>query len=679
MPLRDLSLKTSYRSGRDALLDDFYLPCFREAVLYDRAVGFFSSSLYQVIALAFADFVSRDGMMRLVCSPRLTEEDFMAMKNGVERRAQQTLREDFEALLAHTETLPAARLLATLIAHEVIAVRLAFPEEPGGMFHDKTGIFEDVEGKRISFVGSANETWQAWGRNHESFEVFCSWQNEQDLLRTRNHHDEFERLWRGRDPGVQTVDIERVTFDRIMTVAEDDLEKCIQTLRDGQLVKRSESPRRELMDHQVRVLANWEAQEHKGIVAFATGAGKTLTAIEGIRRWGRTGNPAVVMVPGRELHEQWIREFRAEIPAARILPAGAGSGREWQDLLPLWTAPGSVGEDPRIVVVTNQTFASDAFSHRMRNGRHVLVVADEMHRAGSLKTLAALEQVSCGATLGLSATYRREFDPAGTSRLLAFFGPVLQPTVSLADALTLGLLVPYDYRMTEATLAQDEAVEYEALTERVRKLVAQGESPDTSDRLQMLLIRRARILKGARAKVPSALEILQSDYCDGDRWLVYCDDVSQLRALVNGCLAAGLPAMEFHSGMRGDRRATLSSLAQRGGVVVAIRCLDEGVDIPVTDHALILASSTVEREYIQRRGRVLRRATGKLSAEIHDLILVDENGGALTKGEAVRALEFANLARNRTARLRLETMVALSKDPINLPDWLDDAPEEDAE
>jgi superfamily II DNA or RNA helicase len=151
----------------------------------------------------------------------------------------------------------------------------------------------------------------------------------------------------------------------------------------------------------------------------------------------------------------------------------------------------------------------------------------------------------------------------------------------------------------------------------------------------------------------------------------------QLKALTAKCLEIGLPVMEFFSGMESDRGAVIRSLDRLGGIVIAIRCLDEGVNIPVTDHALILASSTVEREYIQRRGRVLRQAPGtnKVGAEVHDLVLVDGFGGALTKSEALRALEFVRLARNPAARERLKVIVSLSRDPIALPDWSEDEDE----
>lgn len=685
MVLRDLRLERSYRSGRDVLLDDFYVPCLQEAVAYDRAVGYFSSTLYHVVALAFSDFVKRDGHMRLVCSPALTPEDFVAMKDADEigRYAEATVRADLEMLLARPEAVPATRFLATLIANDIVDVRIAFADHPSGLFHDKLGVFEDAEGKRVSFVGSANETWRAWGLNHESFDVFCSWKNEENLLRTRDHTDHFGRLWRGREPGVRIAPLQQVTRDQLIAIADDDLDDSIEAVRSLHLGRPPPVTGRSLMDHQRLVLESWEANGHHGIVNFATGAGKTLTAIEGIKRWTNNGGAALIIVPGRELHSQWIRELESELPDAQILPAGAGSNKAaWQQLLPIFSAPGKPVQGRRIVVATNMTFASDDFQRRIRGGDHLLIVADEMHRAGSPVVVKVLQHTECGAALGLSATFRRQFDEDGTNRLVDFFGPVLMPVIGLAEALMLNMLVPYDYRLHELRLEDDEMQQYVHLTKRIGLMVRQGASPnDANSPLQMLLIRRARILKQARSKVPMAAQILREEYKAGDRWLVYCDDVSQLKALTTECLDAGLPALEFYADMNSDRDAVIRSLSHHGGIVIAIRCLDEGIDIPVTDHALIIASSTIEREYIQRRGRVLRHAPGttKVSAEVHDLMLVDSIGGALTKNEALRALEFVRLARNSAARERLKAIVALSQDPItlpDLPDWVEDVEED---
>jgi superfamily II DNA or RNA helicase len=681
--LADLSLQRSYRSGRDVLIDDFYVPCLEEAVVYDRAVGYFSSSLYHVLALAFSDFVQRGGHMRLVCSPALTPEDFAAMKDAdqIGRYSQSTVRADLQMLLARPEAVPATKLLATLIANGVIDVRIAFADNPSGIFHDKLGIFEDHEGKRLSFIGSTNETWRAWGLNYESFEVFCSWKNEEQLLRTRDHDDTFRRIWRNRESGVRIAHLEQVTQDQLAAIADDDLDHAIDAVRSHHRHGGAQTMRRTLMEHQRLVLEDWETNAHHGIVNFATGAGKTLTALEGVKRWTNNGGAAVIMVPGRELHAQWMREIETEMPGTQILPAGAGSNKDlWRQLLPIFTAPANSAYERRIVVVTNNTFASEDFQRRLKSGDHLLIVTDEVHRAGSRRVLDALERADCGATLGLSATFRRQFDEEGTNRLIDFYGRVLMPVVGLAEALTLGMLVPYDYRLHELRLDDDEMEQYEQLTRRIGLMVGEGTSVNDADSpLQMLLIRRARILKQARSKVPMAAQILRYEYQPGDRWLVYCDDIAQLKVLTQDCLDAGLPVLEFYSAMQSDRDAVIRSLAQHGGIVIAIRCLDEGVDIPVVDHALILASSTVEREYTQRRGRVLRQAPGtdKVSAEIHDLMLVDAIGGALTKSEAARALEFVRLARNPAARDRLKAIVSLSQDPVTLPDWIEDEEESD--
>jgi len=675
--LSDLDLQRNYRSGRDALLDDFYMPCLSEAVSYDRAVGYFSSSLFSVTAIAYSDFVTREGHMRLICSPAIKREDFAAMKEGLSS-PQQRLRDEMELLLASPESLPATRLLATLIAHGYLEVQVAFADNPGGIFHDKLGIFEDEIGRRVSFVGSANETYAAWGMNHESFEVFPSWRGESDLLRTRDHAVTFDRLWLGREPGVSVEPLEAVTIDRLREVADADLESALDRVRQPERPTQGQS--KELMQHQKDVLQHWEDVGHRGIVNFATGAGKTITAVEAMRRWHSRGGCAVVLVPGRDLHRQWASEIAHEFPKAQILLVGAGAPvQPWRDLLPLFSGQPAPDAPPRIILTTNKSFTGSAFQERLRDGAHLLLVADEMHRVGSPQVLAAVEGRNYGGTLGLSATYSRQFDAAGTERLLEVFGDVLEPVVGLAEAIHIGRLVPYDYRLHTVELDEAEQAEYEQLTDQIRRLAAQSSGGDISDFLQMLLLKRARILKQASSKVPAALEVLQEEYQQGDRWLVYCDDTTQLRALVNACLEVGLPTLEYHSGMTGDRAAVLRSLADFGGLVVAIRCLDEGVDIPITDHALILASSTVEREYVQRRGRVLRRAESKDFAVVHDLLLIDRDGGALTIGEALRGLEFARLARNRSAKERLKLLLALSKDVRLSPDIAEHLDETDEE
>jgi hypothetical protein len=138
---------------------------------------------------------------------------------------------------------------------------------------------------------------------------------------------------------------------------------------------------------------------------------------------------------------------------------------------------------------------------------------------------------------------------------------------------------------------------------------------------------------------------------------VYCDDLDQLEAVSRKLRESGIPNLPFHSQMEGDRQETLRWLDRRGGVVVAIKCLDEGVDLPSVSHALILASSKNPREFIQRRGRVLRKAPGKALAYVHDAIVLPPGGRSgevkdrdpITEGELARAVAFAQGADNPAA------------------------------
>ena len=170
---------------------------------------------YFTLHRCLSDFVRRGGRMRLICSPALNLPDYEAMQKGMtEVRSRELIGAHLDDLLAKPEAVPATKLLATLVALGHIQVRVAFTENPSrGIFHDKLGVFRDADGKAVSFIGSANETWAAWLVNHESFDVFCSWRGEEHLMRTRVHFEDFERLWNESETGVYLVELDQVTKD----------------------------------------------------------------------------------------------------------------------------------------------------------------------------------------------------------------------------------------------------------------------------------------------------------------------------------------------------------------------------------------------------------------------------------------------------------------------------------
>jgi superfamily II DNA or RNA helicase len=417
---------------------------------------------------------------------------------------------------------------------------------------------------------------------------------------------------------------------------------------------------RSLFDHQRTAIDNWKAAGCRGILQHATGSGKTLTALHAVRDWITERGPALVIVPSTLLLEQWFQEAERELGVLEpsILLVGGGHD-EWRNgsLLRVHTEP---GQAPRVTIATVQTAATSRFIDSVRDGKHLLVVADEVHRLGSKKYRDALA-IDGGGRLGLSATPLRARDEEGTEAVLDYFGGVIAPVFGLHDAIAAGRLCPYEYHVHLVDLSEDEATKYRELTSKIGQAMGAA-GADRNGYLEYLLIQRARIIKQATAKAGAAAAIVLRGLRDRQHWLVYCDDQRQVREVLAILREAQIDAFEYHSNMRGDRSATMDHFRTFGGVLVAIRCLDEGADLPEVTHAVIAASSKNVREFIQRRGRVLRTAPGKRIAVVHDLLVRppahDTDGerspfAAIAEAEIARAAEFARDAVNVATRNQL--------------------------
>lgn len=678
--LSDLTLQTSYHKGRDDIAKAFYLPCMERAVEYDRAVGYFRSTAFIIAWPALRDFVQRGGKLRVLCSQVLAGEDIDALEKGYSARADETLAarllEEVRSMLRDEVLREPARILAALVARGTIELQIAVLRESdtrganGRIFHDKLGIFRDSSGSIVIFKGSMNETWTglAADGNIESIDVAASWLGARDLERARKEESYFFDLWNDRYPTLNVRPFPEVARDELESSAAPDWDSAITML----LCKREvaltpiDARGRTLRPHQSAGLASWAANGRRGILAFATGSGKTFTAVTAIREAiADRQEVVVVVVPDQVLFGQWFAEIQETLAdlSVKILRAGSGY-TSWRDSLRLWTSPGST---PRLVLATVQTAASDEFRTQLAAGEHLMLVADEVHRLGSPHHRQLLVEGLFGSRLGLSATPERAGDPVGTAALLSFFRGVLEPRYTLADAVRDGVLTRYFYRPHTVSLSDDEAAEWRALTKEIGqvrgRMVGGDSTAGLEDRLQRLYIRRARVIKHAAAKVPLAVSVLTTEFERSQRWIIYCEDLGQLNAVCQALQTRGIRNMPFHSQMDGDRAETLKWLDRRGGVLVAIKCLDEGVDVPSVTHALILASSKNPREFIQRRGRVLRIAPRKSLAYVHDAIVVppkpamsDGERGAdpITSGELARAVEFAQHADNPASAADLQ-------------------------
>lgn len=321
----------------------------------------------------------------------------------------------------------------------------------------------------------------------------------------------------------------------------------------------------------------------------------------------------------------------------------------------------ATSDDPslgqRIVLSTYQTAVSSDFISRLRTGEHLLVIADEVHRMGAPDT-RKLFDIDAGGRLGLSATPDRYGDEPGTACIHTYFGTTLEPRFDITDAIKAKQLVPYDYYLETVDLTADEMEQWDKLSKSIATEIARNDGKLT-DRALHLARTRARVLKSAAAKAPLAAKVIRENFKPGDRWLIYCDDLAHLAEVRREVEATGHPVFAYHS-KNSDLGPEILRHFEIGGILLAVKCLDEGVDLPFINKALILASTTNPREYIQRRGRVLRQYSNKFHAELFDVAVLDDEGKLLSLKESARAEEFARDASNRAGLVKLRSLTISS-------------------
>lgn len=323
-----MSLRTSYHKGRDDIANEFYLPAMRHATKYDRAVGFFRSAVFIIAWPALREFVGHGGRIRILCSQVLSTEDVKALDAGyaarLDERLSTRLRDEVTSLLEDETLSEPARVLAALVAMEVVDLKIAILRPiPGNattrIFHDKLGILHDAHGSVVIFKGSMNETWLglADDGNLESVDVACSWLGGRDQERTIEETAYFEDLWSNSYPGLDVRSFPDTARETLVSAADTDWENTVdrllreradaaQTLSD----QGADAKGRTLKPHQSAGLASWRSNARRGILAFATGAGKTFTALEAIREsLTRFDEIPVIVVPDTTLFAQWFEEL----------------------------------------------------------------------------------------------------------------------------------------------------------------------------------------------------------------------------------------------------------------------------------------------------------------------------------------------------------------------------------
>lgn len=645
MSLGELLIKKSYDSDFDNILVDFYVPALSVSLRYSRLTGFFSSTSLAVAAKGISGLIKNGGHVRLITGAKFKKKDIEAIKKAYEKPEDLLEKNMLEELdnLENEFVKDHVKALGWMVANKKLEMKVAIVFDTGGhpldsekvlkqgIFHQKVGILEDSKGNTISFSGSDNETAAGWRENIEEFKVFRSWIESEkeyfdaDLLK-------FEKFWSGQAKRTKIFEIPKAIEQKLIEIGSDQFEELsLDRWITGQ------DYRIELRDYQRDAIASWLESRRRGIFEMATGTGKTVAALGCLKESLGSDMKEVVVISSPFIHlsEQWSNEFaKVNIDCPRILANSAQ--RKWKDKLVDSFLDVENGISEKLVVLTtHNTFSSTDFTKIIKESKKRVptqkfyLIVDEVHGIGAPERKKGLIR-EYDFRLGLSATPKRWFDYEGTEKIFNYFGDVVYE-FSLKDAIDAGYLTPYMYVPHFAQLTSQEMEEYEKDTRKVAKAYFSSKNEDEKDSIFTLLcIKRQRIIRNAINKIVVFNHILdglgQIRHC-----LVYCSP--QQIQTVQGILNRRNIIQHKFTQVEGTKpEKRFGWLSERGFLIdkfsegsyhalVSMRCLDEGVDIPPARTAIMLANSGNPREYIQRRGRVLRKFPNKENAIIHDIIV----------------------------------------------------------
>ena len=650
----------------------------------------------------------RGGKIQIVASPYLSGEDIEAIKKGYAERNEiiekAVLRQITDEILDYY-SMQRLNLLACLIAQGILDIRIAYTEDKKGigMYHEKMGLIEDADGNVVAFSGSMNESATAMSINYETIDIFRNWGDENEKERVLLKQNAFQSIWSDGEPNIRVIEfpnISQTLIDKYKKTApnfgidNEQFQPQGQSYRkfsDGDMTLTISAAGARvpesitLHDYQQEAIASWVSDNYHGIFDMATGTGKTYTGLGAIAKLSEDLNDklgVIIVCPYQHLVEQWVEDI-VRFNIKPIIGYSSSPQKDWKNRLSKAVRDQKLRADKSFFcfVCTNATFTNAHVQEQISKIQSpVLLVVDEAHNFGAASYSQLLDD-RFTYRLALSATLERHRDEEGTAVLYEFFGRkcIEYP---LDRAIDEDKLTPYKYYPVVVHLNEDELENYEQISYEMSKCIIKDKRGKykLNKYGEILALKRARIVAGASEKLVALRKQIQP-YIHDNNILVYCGatnvldehadhsssdigDVRQIEAVTNILgNEFGMDVAQFTSKENIETRTSIKEQFQRGDrlqAIVAIKCLDEGVNIPGIRTAFILASTTNPKEYIQRRGRVLRKAPRKPYAVIYDFVTLPrpldsvasltieqtQRDLALVKNELARLKEFGRLSQN---------------------------------
>ena len=663
MSLKDLdnALPTNLSTGNRDPYKEIVIPCLKEANRFLMGSGFFDSGWIDLAKEGLVEFVKNGGKMVLLTSVRVGEDEFESFQKGEKAKTDKILEDILVKNAVETAKKSGKEwtlnYLAWLVSQNILDVHLLVHKTSAiNIYHPKVSFWYDSEGNSVCTNGSLNATSNAVN-NLEVLSVFCSWRLGEDR-HIKSFEDIWKNDWEGKPENYFLIDLPEIVKIDYQRMASDKnpYESLMGLINDYTKDKK----RIQARDYQIDAINALKNNGYHGILSMATGTGKTFTSLLATKQIiEEKGNSIVLIcVPQTTLIDQWEEAINKVFDSPKIHKC-AFNRSDWFSSLAC-DLKFFDGSESIFAITTYDSLTDAKFQSTIQRAKgNFIYIFDECHKLGTPKIMRTFKPRNDSYRIGLSATPERWFDEKGTSYILTTIGPSVFE-YSMEQAIQNHKLCPYNYHIILSQLTDEEMAQFIAMSDKIAKLskADEGDGNSLSEDMKRALEKRAKISKSAQNKWTDFFNLF-SRVQDKTGSIVYVFD-EQVDSMIQeikkrfGLKAHGIVANTKNE----DRQAILKSFNDGNiDVLVAIQCLDEGVDIPNCHAEYILASSTNPREFIQRRGRVLRKSNRypDKTAEIYDFVTIapiasfysDDDAAKVVKRELPRVAEFYRLSKNK--------------------------------
>ena len=661
----DIYLKKVYSSINDDILNNFYIPILNESTSYDRVSGFFSSKALSAAARGIGNFIKKPySKMRLLISHvGFSNNDIYFLMENIDELSKiflSILDSDFENM-SDTIVKYHIEALAWMLKYGKIEIKIALMNSidfNSALLHSKYGILNDELGNTIVFSGSINETMQAWTSNGENITVFCSTDNNFEYISP--YINEFNQLWDNKHENIFVIELPEAVKNKLIKYSCNNIDEIIQYLKPC-----NESL--SLRYYQKEAINKWK-ERGNGYFEMATGTGKTVTALYCIKEYQNSINAVLIVVPTQILVTQWENELIniLNIDSKYIVKCYSFNKLWKSKFIDVCINP-DYDNKYYFIFTYNSLCAENIQKYISKTKISWLIISDEMHHAGS-NEFSKILNPAIQYRLGLSATPIRNNDIEGNDKLSSYFGE--NPTYIFGIDRAINELNPdtgksylcsYYYYPFFIELNTKEYTNYNKLVTVLEKYIQENNifKVNEVDKEINLLISKCE------DKYPVFENIVMKLKDSGlnKKLLVYCkggninnSQIEEIKKILSNNKYNYMEFTEKYNDIN-FRNDMLTSLKNNDiDCIIAIKCLDEGIDIPDVRTAILMASTRNSAEYIQRRGRLLRNSPGKKYAKIYDIIVGPPQKEEYTYGdlrlikyEYNRGMEYAKYSINNNS------------------------------